>query len=102
MRYAVIKTGGKQYLVKENDEIYIDRLDKNVNDEVDFDTLALGDFEKEEIELGKPLIASKIKAKVLANLKGDKLRILRFKAKTRYRRRRGFRHYLTKIKITQI
>lgn len=102
MKFAVVKTGGRQYLVKENDELYIDRLDQKVDDEVDLDTLACGDLKKEVVELGRPLLPTKVKAKVLENLKGEKLRILRFRAKVRYRRRRGFRPYLTKVKIIQI
>jgi len=102
MRFAVIKTGGKQYLVKENDEIYIDRLDKKINEEVQFETLAQGNLEKAEIELGQPILTAKVKGKVMENLKGDKIRVARFKAKSRYRRVRGFRPYLSKVKILKI
>lgn len=102
MKHAVIKTGGKQYLIKENDEIYVDRLPHKVNDEVEFDTLAGGDFDTETIELGTPFIPSKVKGKIVENLKGDKLRIIRFKSKVRYRKRKGFRPHLTKIKIIRI
>lgn len=102
MRFAVIKTGGKQYLVKENDEIYIDRLDKKINEEVEFETLAQSDLEKGEIELGQPTLKSKVKGKVIENLKGDKIRVARFKAKIRYRRVKGFRPYLSKVKIIKI
>lgn len=102
MKFAVIETGGKQYLVKENDEIYIDRLDKKINEEMEFETLAQGDLEKEEIELGQPTLKSKVKGKVIENLKGNKIRVARFKAKIRYRRVRGFRPYLSKVKIIKI
>lgn len=102
MKFAVIQTGGKQYLVKENDELYVDRLKAAVNEKIAFDLLASGDLEKNEIELGQPLLASKAEGTILGNLKGDKIKILRFKAKTRYRRMKGFRPYLTKIKITKL
>jgi large subunit ribosomal protein L21 len=102
MKFAVIRTGGKQYLVKENDEIYIDRLDKKVNQEIEFETLACGDLEKEEIGLGQPTLGSKVKGKIIENLKGDKIRVARFKAKSRYRRVRGFRPFLSKVKIIKI
>lgn len=102
MKYAVLKSGGKQYLVKENDEVYIDRLDKKANDEVEFETLMQGDFEKGEIEIGSPFLESKVIGKVLENLKGDKIRVYRFKAKVRYHKTKGFREYLTKIKIIKI
>lgn len=102
MKFAVIKTGGKQYLVKENDEIYIDRLGREVNQEVEFETLACGDLEKQEIELGQPTLKSKIKGKVVENLKGEKIRVARFKAKSRYQKVRGFRPYLSRVKILKI
>lgn len=102
MKYAVIKTGGKQYLVKENDEIYVDRLDHKINDEIELDTLLAGSFDTSDIEVGTPSLSSQVKAKVVENLKGDKIHILRFKAKVRHRKRQGFRPYLTKLKIISI
>ena len=102
MKFAVIKTGGKQYLVKENAEIYVDSLNKKVNDEVELETLARGDLEKVEIELGKPTLTFKVKGKVLENVKGDKIRVARFKAKSRYRKVKGFRPSLSKVRILKI
>lgn len=102
MKFAVIKTGGKQYLVKEHGEIYVDRLDKKENEEVDFETLAEADIDKNEINLGTPILKSKVTGKILENLKGDKIRVARFKAKVRYRKVRGFRPYLSKVKIIKI
>lgn len=102
MKMAVVKTGGKQYLVKENDEIYVDRLSHAVDDEIALETLLSGDFENEKIEIGMPLISSQVKAKVVENVKGEKIHILRFKAKVRHRKRQGFRPYLTKLKIVKI
>ena len=102
MKMAVVKTGGKQYLVKENDEIYVDRLSHAVDDEIALETLLSGDFEDEKIEVGMPLISSQVKAKVVENVKGEKIHILRFKAKVRHRKRQGFRPYLTKLKIVKI
>lgn len=102
MKYAVVEAGGKQYLVKENDELYIDRLDKKADDKVEFKTLMQGDFEKGEIEIGSPFLESKVVGKILENLKGDKIRVLRFKAKVRYHKTKGFREYLSKVKIIKI
>lgn len=102
MKMAVVKTGGKQYLVKENDEIYVDRLSHAVDDEIALETLLSGDFENAKIEVGMPLISSQVKAKVVENVKGEKIHILRFKAKVRHRKRQGFRPYLTKLKIVKI
>jgi len=54
------------------------------------------------LELGTPTLSSKIKATVIDHLKGDKIRVARFKAKSRYRKVKGFRAQLTKIKILKI
>ena len=100
--FSVIKTGGKQYLVKEGDEIIVDKLNKKEKENVELETLAIFDEGGEKLELGTPLLKEKTQAQVLEHLKGDKIDILRFKAKVRYRRRKGFRAKLTKIKIVKI
>ena len=102
MKFAVIKTGGKQYLVKKDDEIVIDNLNLEKDSEVAFDTLAEGDDDKNDITIGKPLITTKVKGKVMENMKGDKIRVARYKAKVRSRKVRGFRQSLTRVKITSI
>lgn len=101
-KYGVVKTGGKQYLVKENDIILVDRLVNEVKSTIELETLAVFDTESGSVELGAPNLAKKIKAEVIENLKGDKLRVARFKAKVRYRRVTGFRAFLTKLKIGKI
>lgn len=102
MKYAVVQTGGKQYLVKENDEIYVDRLTYKINDEIELETLLSGNFDDVDINIGTPFLSSQVKAKLVDNIKGEKIRILRFKAKVRYRKRKGFRPFLTKLKIISI
>jgi len=102
MKMAVVKTGGKQYLVKENDDIYVDRLPHAVGDEINLDTLLSGNFDDTDIEVGTPSLLTQVKAQVMENVKGKKIHIVRFKAKVRHRKRQGFRPYLTKLKIIQI
>jgi len=99
--FAVIKTGGKQYLVKENDVISVDRLAGKENDSVELETLAVFD-DKGSIKLGKPGLETKTSANIVKNLKGEKIRVSKFKSKVRYRRTTGFRSYLTELKITKI
>ena len=102
-KLAVIKTGGKQYLVKEGDEIIIDHLSSKKDETIELPVLAIIDSKKEEIEMGQPLLKETVKAKVVDDLiKGDKIRVARFKAKVRYRRVKGFRPTLTKIRIEKI
>ena len=102
MKFAVIKTGGKQYVVSENDEITVDNLNQEADSVVEFEKLAEGDFEKDAISLGTPFLKTKAKGKVVDNLKGDKIRVARFKAKTRYRKVTGFRPHLSRVKITSL
>jgi len=101
-KFSVIKTGGNQYLVKENDEIIVDQLDSKEGSEIEVETLAVFDSDSAKIELGTPGTATKTKIKVVANLKGDKIRIGRFRAKSRYRKVMGFRPRVSKIKVISV
>lgn len=101
-KYVVVKTGGKQYLAKENDILTVDFIDVEVKAKVELVTLAKFDTESGEIELGTPELKSKTNAEVVEILRGDKIRVARFKAKSRYRRVRGFRAELVKLKIGKI
>lgn len=101
IKHAVILSGGQQFLVKENDEILVQSTSGAENDNIELDTLAIFDGEN-AVALGTPVLPTKTKAVVVANVKGDKVRISRFKAKVRYRKVTGFRPQLTKIKIISI
>lgn len=99
MKYAVIKLNGHQYRVEENEEILIDQLGEKEGKEFEIpEVLLVVDGEKREI--GQPLVKkTKIKARVVEHLKGEKIRVARFRAKSRYRRVVGFRPSLTKVQI---
>ena len=100
--FAVVKTGGKQYLVKEGQEIVVDRLAFKEKEKIDLETLMSFDEEGSAIDIGTPLLVKKVQAEVVSNLKGEKIRVARFKAKVRYRKVRGFRAQLTTLKIIKI
>lgn len=102
MKLAVIKTGGKQYLVSAGAEIYVDSLGEEKDKALAFETLATFDSEKADINLGKPTLTTKVKGQVMDNVKGDKVRVSKFKSKTRYRKVQGFRAQLSKVKITSV
>lgn len=101
-KLAIIKTGGKQYLVREGQELIVDHLKDKPNTEISLEALGVFDDEKNSINLGQPVLKEKVKAKLLESAKGEKIRIARFKAKVRYRKVKGFRSSLTRIKITKI
>ncbi|MDH7476630.1 MAG: 50S ribosomal protein L21 [Microgenomates group bacterium] len=100
-KLAVIKTGGKQYLVKEGDEIYVDRIEGKKNDQIKLETLAIFEEEK-EVAIGQPRLQTQTEAVIIEQAKGEKIRVARFKAKVRYRKVKGFRPQLTKIKINKL
>lgn len=100
---AVIKTGGKQYIVKENQELKVELLDfdEKKKELVFEEVLLIGDDKK--ISLGSPLVAgAKVKAEVIDTVKADKVTIIKHQAKKHYRRKAGHRQRYLKVKITKI
>ena len=100
--YTVVKTGGKQYLVRNGMEITVDLLDSEKGKKVNLDALLKFDDEGKTFELGQPFLKEKVTAEVVDNVLGEKIRIAKFKAKSRERKVRGFRSKLTKLKIVKM
>ncbi len=99
MKYAVIKLSGHQYRVEEDQELIVDRLEQEEGKQIEIPEILLV-VDNSKVEIGQPLVKkTKIKAKVIEHLKGDKIRVVRFRAKSRYRKVKGFRASLTKIQI---
>lgn len=102
MEYAVVKTGGKQYKVSQGSILEIDRLNMQKDNEVILDNVLLWVYDG-QVKIGKPNLPNvKIKTRVIDNIKGDKIRVAKFKAKARYRRMMGFRPHITKLEIKSI
>ncbi len=101
---AVIKTGGKQYLVKEGDTLKIEKIEGGINDEVTFgEVLLQADEEGQSVTLGTPIITgAKVVGNILEQGRGEKITIIKFKPKVRYRRKRGHHQFYTKVQITKI
>lgn len=98
---AVIKTGGKQYSVKEGDIIFVEKLGLEKDAEVDFDVLMISDGENSRI--GTPIVdGASVKAKVLGDVKGEKIVIFKYKSKKTYRKTQGHRQPYTKLEIVSI
>jgi len=101
MKLAVIKTGGKQYLVKEGDKLKISKLSAKEGDEIIFDEVLL--VSDKETEIGTPLIeGAKVSAKVLKQGRGKKIIVFHYHSKTRYRKKAGHRQHFTEIEIKNI
>jgi large subunit ribosomal protein L21 len=96
--YAIIKLGGKQYVVREGEKLLVDRLaveeQKTFQPEVIFEG---GDGKAELSPKGQP-----VTAKVLAHVQGEKIRIGKYRRRTGYRRHTGYRSKLTQIEIESI
>lgn len=99
---AVIKTGGKQYLVQPGDKIKVEKLDVEEGKEITFSEVLLYINDK-NVEIGSPVIKDvKVKAKVLSQTKGEKLIIFKYKPKKRYKRKIGHRQKFTEVEIIKI
>ncbi|MCE2716463.1 MAG: 50S ribosomal protein L21 [Pseudomonadota bacterium] len=100
--FAVIKTGGKQYRVEENNIIKIEKLESAEGEKVAFDhVLMVGDEKKPTI--GSPLVAgAKVEAEVLKQMRDRKVIVFKKKRRQNYRRKKGHRQHLTIVKITKI
>lgn len=102
MEYAVIKTGGKQYKVSKDSVIEVERLNYKLGEKFSLEDVLLYVVDGTS-KIGSPrVLGVTVKATVLEHFKGDKLRISKFKAKSKYRRVTGHRQMLSKIKIDEI
>ena len=99
---AVIKTGGKQYVVKEGDVLTIEKLDAEKGGTVSLEVLLMSAADGSRFELGVPLLDKKVSAEVVEHGRGKKIEVVKYKAKSRYRRRVGHRQPFTKIKVGKI
>ena len=101
MKKAVVKVGGKQFIVSEKETLLVDLLPQGTK-ELELDALMLIDGDK--VEVGTPAVQGvKVSAKVVDELvKGEKIRVIRYKAKKRVHKENGHRQKYTKIEITSI
>lgn len=101
MAHAVIRTGGKQYRVAEGDLLRVEKLEGEAGDKVSFDEVLFlgGDAPK----FGSPLVkGAKVSGEIVAQDRGDKIVIFKFKRRKKYRRKAGHRQSYTAVKITEV
>jgi large subunit ribosomal protein L21 len=99
---AVIKSGGKQYLVFPGKKIKIEKIEKKEGKEIVFDEVLLVEKNK-KVEIGTPLVkGAKVIGKVLKQGKGKKVIVFKYKPKTRYKKKKGHRQLFTEVKILKI
>ena len=100
--FAIIETGGKQYLVKKGDKLQVEKLAGEAGQSVKFEKV-LFTSDGKSFQLGKPYVAgASVEAKVLKQGKGKKIHVLKYKAKSKYRRKIGHRQQFTEVQITTV
>ena len=100
--YAIVEIGGKQYKVAPKQTIEVERLDVPQGDVVELDKVLLIGGDGDAL-VGNPVIkGAKVLATSLGEAKGEKVIVFKYKAKVRYRRKRGHRQTYTKLLINEI
>jgi|ERR1022692_1503385 large subunit ribosomal protein L21 len=99
--YAIVKTGGKQYKVAVGDVVTVEKLDAAPGASVDFPAILLVDGETVTTD-ASALAAVSVTAELLAQIKGPKIKIHKYKNKTGYHKRLGHRQKLSQVKVTGI
>ena len=99
--YAIIAAGGRQYRVSQGDVIYIDKVNQEADSAISFDVLMIGG--DGDVKVGNPVLeGAKVEGEIVEQFRGAKLIAFKMKRRKGYRRRKGHRQELTKVKITAI
>lgn len=102
MRYAVIKTGGKQYTVSPGQIVEVEKLDVEPGSEIELNEVLMVSDDG-ALKAGKPLVeGAKVLARVLAQDRDKKIVVFKYKPKKRYRRKTGHRQSITRLAIKEI
>ncbi|MFA6131101.1 MAG: 50S ribosomal protein L21 [Patescibacteria group bacterium] len=98
---AVIETGGKQYLVHEGQTLKVEKIE--AEGQMTFPTLLIAEEDGSSVTMGKPEVAgAMVTAKIVEQGRDEKIEIIKFKSKVRYRRHNGHRQPFTRILIEKI
>ncbi len=100
--YAVVESGGRQYKAIEGQAISVERLPNEVGEEIELDRVLLI-ADGDDVKVGQPLVqGAKVKATVLGDEKGPKVRIFKMRPRKRYRLRKGHRQTYTRLRVDEI
>lgn len=99
--YAIVATGGKQYTVAAGDEVVVEKVDAAVGESVSFDVIFLADDGEITVD-ADALSRATVTAEVLEHFKGEKAVIFKFKKRKGYKRLKGHRQDLTRVRITEV
>ena len=102
MKYAVIAISGTQHQIEENQKIIVDLLALKEGEKSTTDQVLLT-VDEDKVKVGTPTVKdASVEFKVIKNFQGEKLKVFKYKSKSRYRKTTGFRPQLTEIQITKI
>lgn len=100
--YAIVDIAGQQFKVAKDQKLFVHRLQGEEGATIEFDKVLLVDNEG-KITVGAPTVAgTKVTAKILSHLKGDKVIVFKKKRRKGYKKKNGHRQYFTKIEIQGI
>lgn len=99
--YAIVESGGKQYKVEPEEELFLEKIEGKPGKKIQFDRVLMlaGNG---EIKLGGELEKAKVGATIVEQTRGKKVIVFKYKSKKNYRRKRGHRQFLTKVRIDEI
>lgn len=101
--FAVIATGGKQYLAKVGDVLTVEKLKGEKGDAVSFDkVLLVAEEDGSRVDVGTPHLSTAVAGEIVSQGRADKIEVVHYKAKVRHKKRSGHRQPFTKVKITKI
>ncbi len=100
--YAVIETGGKQYRVVPGQSIDVDTIAGDIGSAVEFDRILAISNESNELVVGDALLSARVRAKIAAHGRGDKILVFKFKRKKQYKRTIGHRQNFTRVQVEEI
>ena len=100
MRYAIVRTGGKQFRVEPGEILQVPSIEKNQSEQIELEALLIAD--DNSVKVGSDVGGATVKATVLDHGRGEKIIVFKFKRRKQYKRTKGHRQGFTKIKIDSI
>ncbi len=100
--YAIIESGGKQYRVEPGAVVALERIPGDVGSQVELDRVLLIS-DGTVVKVGKPTLSgARVISKIVAQTRGEKIDVFKFKRRKKYRRKTGHRQELTQVRISEI
>ncbi len=101
--YAVISTGGKQYFVQEGEKLQVEKLDLEPGQILTLEALLVAETDGSKVQVGTPFVTGlTVTAVVVEHGRADKISVIKYKPKVRYRRNVGHRQPFTLLQISKI